>query len=177
MLSSPPILKAPDYSEGAGKLLLTVDSSPVGTDVILRQENSGGTQNTRRYEIYTFSEREKRYPQVKRELQALKITVKSLKEYLYGIKFILETDAKPLLAIINKVELPNDAVGCWITYLHNFYYELKHILRDNNIVADALSRIALEVNVVNFNSKVQEIENNGVDFDDSDNDNEDEINF
>ncbi|OMJ22168.1 Retrovirus-related Pol polyprotein from transposon, partial [Smittium culicis] len=177
MLSSPPILKAPDYSEGAGKLILTVDASPVGAGAVLGQENPDGTRNACRYESYTFSERERRYPQVKRELLALKIMVKKLKEYLYGIKFTLETDAKPLLAMINKVDLPNDAAGRWISYLHMFDFELKHIKGDNNTVADALSRIPQEVNVENFNSKVQEIENNRVDLHGSDNDNVDEIDF
>ncbi|OLY80705.1 Transposon Ty3-G Gag-Pol polyprotein [Smittium mucronatum] len=115
-------------------------ASPVGAGAVLSQEDEKGTRHPCRYESYTFNERERKYPQVKRELLGLKVMVKKLKEYLYGINFILETDAKPLLSMVNKIDLPNDIAARWVSYLHLYDFELVHIKGSENLVADALSR-------------------------------------
>ncbi|OMJ18039.1 Retrovirus-related Pol polyprotein from transposon, partial [Smittium culicis] len=141
-LISPPVLRPPEYGGNSGKIYLTVDASPVGAGAVLSQEDENGIRYACRYESYTFNERERKYPQVKRELLGLKVMVKKSKEYLYGIKFTLETDAKPLLSMINKIDLPNDVAARWVSYLHLYDFKLVHIKGSENLVADALSRFS-----------------------------------
>ncbi|OMJ21134.1 Retrovirus-related Pol polyprotein from transposon, partial [Smittium culicis] len=139
-LTNPPILRAINYEKNAGKIILTIDASPYGAGAVLQQEDIDGNRYVCRYESKSFSERERRYPQIKRELLALKLMVKKLKLYLYGTHFTIETDAKSLLYMLNKIDLPNDTAARWISYLQLFDFEIGHIKGSHNVVADALSR-------------------------------------
>ncbi|OMJ08313.1 Retrovirus-related Pol polyprotein from transposon [Smittium culicis] len=66
--------------------------------------------------------------------------VKKLKIYLYGIKFTVETDARSLLFMLNKPDLPNETASRWLSYLQLFDFDINHIKGENNGVADGLSR-------------------------------------
>ncbi|OMJ23031.1 Retrovirus-related Pol polyprotein from transposon [Smittium culicis] len=60
--------------------------------------------------------------------------------YLYGVHFLLETDCRPLIGLLNKPDLPNDAASRWIGYILQFDFEISHIKGVENCVADAISR-------------------------------------
>ncbi|OMJ20297.1 Transposon Tf2-8 polyprotein [Smittium culicis] len=136
-----PVLKAPTYTENSERLILTVDASPVGAGGVLHQENENGERMTCRFESYCFKERERRYSQIKRELFAMMKTLKKMRMYLYGVKFLLETDCRPLIGLINKPDLPKDVSFRWICYIFQFDFDLSHISGSDNLVADALARI------------------------------------
>ncbi|OMJ15154.1 Retrovirus-related Pol polyprotein from transposon, partial [Smittium culicis] len=144
LISTPPILQAPKYEKDSGKFILTIDASPVGAGGVLHQMNQNGELNPCRFESYCFNARERRYSQVKRELFAIFKILKKFRMYLYGIKFILETDCKPLIGLLNKPDLPNDVASRWIGYILNFDFEMRHIKGEENLVADALSRYSFQ---------------------------------
>ncbi|OMJ17406.1 Retrovirus-related Pol polyprotein from transposon, partial [Smittium culicis] len=139
-VSTAPILKAPNYTKNPGKFILTADASPVGAGGVLQQEDDNGDRKPCRFESYCFSARERRYSQIKRELFAMMKIIKKLRMYLYGVHFLLETDCRPLIGLLNKPDLPNDAASRWIGYILQFDFEISHIKGVENCVADAISR-------------------------------------
>jgi transposase InsO family protein len=134
------VIRAPDYREGAGALILTVDASPIGVGGVLTQEGEGRDRFVIRFESELLNKTQRRYPQVKRELYGAFAMVRKLRKYLHGVRFILETDAKPVIGMLSKPELPDSPQARWAAYINKFDRELKHIPGKENVVADALSR-------------------------------------
>ena len=61
--------------------------------------------------------------------------------YLYGVKFELRTDHKPLVIVLGKTSNPPSArIERWLLYLQQFQYEITYIRGTDN-VADVLSRL------------------------------------
>ncbi|OLY82101.1 hypothetical protein AYI68_g3782 [Smittium mucronatum] len=69
----------------------------------------------------------------------IKFIVKKHKPYLYGNRFVVDTDAKSVLGILNKVDLPTDVAARWVAYLQMLDFDIVHIFSKENAVADALS--------------------------------------
>ncbi|OMJ26656.1 Retrovirus-related Pol polyprotein from transposon [Smittium culicis] len=139
-LTSKTLLRPPDYQDLNRPLILTVDASPVGAGAVLQKCDKNGNRFVIRYESHTSNDRERRYAQIKRELYAVKMMVQKLKLYLYGVRFIVETDAKSVLGMLNQVDLPSDVAARWVAYLQMYDFDIVHIKGTSNPVADALSR-------------------------------------
>ena len=137
-LLSPDILTYPDYSDEAPPLELRVDASDFGAGAVLSQVQDGVSRPIA-FVSYAFTETEKRYSTTERELAALRWAVKSLRVFLYGRKFFLFTDHRPLIYLHNmKLESPR--LARTLEDLSEFEYELRYTPGSTNIVADALSR-------------------------------------
>ena len=93
-------LSFPDYTEGAEMLELFVDASSIGAGACLTQKQNGENK-TIAYSSIAFSTTEQHYSTIDRELLALKWGIKTFRSFLFGIKFILYTDHKPLLYLQN----------------------------------------------------------------------------
>ena len=74
--------------------------------------------------------------------------MKRLHSYLYGRKFILRTDHKPLLHIFGEnADLPATAVSRlqrWSIILSAYEFSMEHTKGSCNLAADCLSRLPLE---------------------------------
>jgi hypothetical protein len=68
---------------------------------------------------------------------------KHFHEYLYGAKFKIYTDHKPLIWLLNKKE-PHPRLERWMILLSIYQFELIYKPGKDNIAADALSRIPNE---------------------------------
>ena len=143
-LTTPPIIRNPVYGNVKRPLIVTVDASPIGVGGVLGQLDENNKRYVIRYESHRFNVTEKRYPQIKRELFGAYLIVKRLRRYLYGTYFVLETDAQPMIGLLNKPDLPSDVASRWIAYMKLFDFEIKHIKGKENVVADGLSRIEYE---------------------------------
>jgi RNase H-like domain found in reverse transcriptase len=87
-----------DYSEGGGTIFCGSDTSLDGWGGHLSQEDSEGRRHLSRYESGIWSESERRYDAGKRECRALMKILKKFRNYLYGIKFVVEVDVRTLVA-------------------------------------------------------------------------------
>jgi transposase InsO family protein len=134
------VIRAPEYGEGAGTLILTVDASPIGVGGVLTQEDKNGERRVIRFESELLNDTQRRYAQVKRELYGVFAMVKKLRKYLHGVRFVLETDAKPVIGMLFRPELPDSPQARWVAYINKFDRDLRHIPGKENEVADALSR-------------------------------------
>ena len=145
LLTNSPILAYPDFTK---PFKLTTDASNVAVGGVLSQ-----SEKPLAYFSRTLNSAERNYSTIEKELLAIIESTKHFRPYLFGRKFTLETDHKPLVWL-DKLKEPNSRLIRWRIKLSEYDYEIAYKRGKENHVADALSRIE-----INFN------ENN--DFDDS----------
>ncbi|UYV63280.1 K02A2.6-like [Cordylochernes scorpioides] len=92
----------------------------------------------------TLNDTEKKYSQIEKEGLSIFFTLNRLKQFLYGRKFIINTDHKPLLAIFgDKNNLPAlvaNRLHRWSLSISNFNFEIKYTKGTEIPLADFLSR-------------------------------------
>ena len=93
------------------------------------------------YASHALTEDESRYAQVERELLAATLTSKQFHDFIYDREAIIETDHKPIKAIVNK-SLHTAPARLQRMLLQLPRYNLKFIYRRGRElhIADALSR-------------------------------------
>ena len=130
------------------KLPITVsaDSSSYGVGAVL-SHRIDGIDRPVYFVSRTLTQVKRRYSQVEREALALVFAVKRFHFYLWGQKFKLVTDHKPLLGLFtaNKC-IPTMASGRiqrWALILQAYNFELVHCSGKLLGSADALSRLPL----------------------------------
>ena len=132
-------LAFPDYRKGAAPLELYVDASGVGAGSCLMQMQNGEYKPIA-YSSTAFSDTEQRYSTIERELLALRWGVKNFRSFLYGIKFIIHTDHKPLLYLHN-MSCENSRLMRTLNDLEEYNYVIRYIPGSENQAADSMSRI------------------------------------
>ena len=95
----------------------------------------------------TLAPAEKNYSVIHKEALAIYWGINNFFQYLKGIHFTLESDHKPLLAILSEEKgIPQMAAGRmqrWAYFLSGFNYTLKHVKGINNGDADFSSRLLI----------------------------------
>lgn len=90
------------------------------------------------------------YSTIEKELLAIVWATSQFRHYLYGRKFTLNTDHKPLVWLSSLKE-PNSKLIRWKIKLNEYEFNICHVQGKDNKVADALSRITCEVNLFECN--------------------------
>ncbi len=141
-LTTAPALVRLDYSILAGLIILAVDASGLGWGATLSQEDEKGRRHPCRYESGLWNKAEAGYDATKRECRGVLKALKKVRNYLYGVHFILETDANVLVAQLNRSasDLPGALVTRWLAWIRLFDFEVKHVPGTKHTAADGLSR-------------------------------------
>ena len=84
------------------KLVWACDASPYGVGTVLSHQLDDGSECPIGYASRTLSTAEKRYSQLDKEGLAIVFGVKKFHDYLYGHKFLITSDHKPLYHIFNE---------------------------------------------------------------------------
>ena len=100
--------KVMTYFDPGKKTEIVVDASPVGLGGILMQEG-----NVVSYASRTLSEVEARYSQTGREMLAVVWAAEHFHLYVYGSKFHIITDHKPLLGIFKSNKPTSTRIDRW----------------------------------------------------------------
>ena len=138
-LKSPPVLRQVEYDSGR-PVIVTVDTSPIAIGWAIGQDDLDGKRFAIRFGARILIERQRAYPQVKRELLGALTALKAERNYLIGANVVLETDCLPLLGMIANCSIPDIAMLRWIAYIKSLNPVLVHIIGKKNSVADMLSR-------------------------------------
>ena len=128
---------------------LAPDASPYGMGAVISQQYPDGSERPIAFASRTLTPSEKNYPQIEREALALVFGVKRFHPYLYGRKFCLITDHKPLTAILasNKA-IPSLAAARlqrWAILLSAYQYDIQFCRTQDHANADGLSRLPVQV--------------------------------
>ena len=134
-LSNQPILILPDLNK---KYTVQTDASNLGIAGVLLQEQ-GDKLHPVAYVSRKLLDRETRYSTIEKECLAIIWTLKKLDRYLWGQRFLLQTDHKPL-TFLNSAMFKNNRILGWSLALQGYSFEVKEIAGRDNILADMLSR-------------------------------------
>lgn len=144
-LTSAPLLQYPDFNN---PFLLTTDASNYAVGAILSQGEIGKDKPIA-YASRTLNKAEGNYSTIEKELLAILFGVKTFRPYLYGRKFRIITDHRPLVWLFN-VKDPGSRLIRWRLKLEEYDYEIIYKQGKLNSNADALSRFP--VNTLDKNS-------------------------
>lgn len=149
LLTNDPILQYPDFDKD---FILTTDASNVALGAVLSQGTVGSDKPVC-YASRTLSDSELNYSTIEKELLAIVWATKYFRPYLFGRKFKIITDHKPLQWIMNLKE-PNSRLTRWRLKLSEFDYTVIYKKGKFNTNADALSRV--QINNEEIESLLQE---------------------
>lgn len=141
ILTSSDILQYPDFEK---PFVLTTDASNYAVGAVLSQGKIGSDKPIA-FASRTLNKSEENYSAIEKELLAIVWACKYFRPYLYGRKFTLYTDHKPLTHSLNLKD-SNCRLIHWRLYLEEFDFEIKYRPGKQNVVADSLSRIREELN-------------------------------
>lgn len=133
-LTSKPILQFPDFTK---EFILTTDASQYAIGAILSQGELGKDLPIA-YASRTCNKAEINYSTIEHELLAIVWAVQHFRPYLYGRKFTIVTDHRPLTWLFN-CKNQNSRLLRWRLKLEEYEYAIKYKPGNKNQV-DALSR-------------------------------------
>ena len=131
-------------------LILACDASNKGIGAVLMQENKG-VETPIAHASKTLTETQIRYSQIERDALAIIFGVKKFHQFLYGRKFRLVTDHKPLCAIFSpKKQLPiftAQRLQRYAITLMAYQFDIQYKPTKDHGNADGLSRLSTQQDV------------------------------
>lgn len=134
LITNAPVLIYPDFTK---TFHLTTDASNIALGSVLSQNNHPIAFYSR-----TLNSAERNYSTIEKELLSIVESTKHFRPYLFGRKFIIETDHKPLVWLYSLKD-PVSRLTKWRLRLDEFEFQVQYKKGKDNVVADALSRIEI----------------------------------
>lgn len=138
-LLSPRILQYPDFSK---QFIITTDASNTACGAVLSQEVNG-VDLPIAYASRSFVKSELNKPTILKELLAIHWAIKYFNCYIYGTKFLIKTDHKPLIHLFS-MKNPTSKLTRIRLDLEEYNFDIEYVRGPDNVCADALSRINIE---------------------------------
>jgi hypothetical protein len=154
ILCSEPLFQYPDFRKG---FIVTCDASSTGIGSILSQGPLGHDLPVA-YASRVLLKAERNYSTIERELLAIVWGCKQFRQYIWGRKFTIVTDHKPLTWIF-RMNKPSSRIMRLKLKLQEFYYTIVYKKGKENGNSDGLSRMfsATETEGADINAFTGEI--------------------
>ena len=144
LLSSAPLLT--HYDPGK-PLVLSCDASPYGAGAVLSHRMDDKSDRPIAYASRTLSTAERKYAQLDKEALSIVFGVNHFHQYLYGRKFTILSDHKPLKYLLGETRgipaMASARIQRWALMLSAYNYELCYKPGVDHTNADGLSRLPM----------------------------------
>ncbi|KAL0193255.1 hypothetical protein M9458_011551 [Cirrhinus mrigala] len=139
--------KALTHFDPALPIQLACDASPYGVGAVLSHIMPNGQEKPIAFASRSLSKAETNYAQIEREALSIVFGVRKFYQYIFGRKFTLLTDHRPLTAIFGPYHgIPSLAASRmqrWALLLSAHTYDIKYRKSELHGNADGLSRLPL----------------------------------
>ena len=129
------------YPLTKGKFTLVTDASNFAIGAVL-QQTIDDSHRPIGYYSHKLTPTQQRYSAFDRELLGIYMSLKHFEHLLEGREFLIHTDHKPLVHALT-MNNPSPRQQTHISYIAQFNCIISHIKGNDNIVADCLSRPAI----------------------------------
>jgi hypothetical protein len=137
LLARAVLLSFPNYNR---EFYIYTDASKYQMgSVILQKKEDGTWSGPIAYFSKKLSDAQKKYTVMEQELLSIVQTLKTFRTMLLGQVIIIYTDHKNL----TFDKFSSDRVARWRLYVEEYCPELRYVPGENNVVADALSRLPM----------------------------------
>jgi len=136
-----PALKTLDISVGVGQIVVGVDAIFGGWRAIMQHEDKNKDRHPCHYRCRLCNQAEKRYDVGNCECCGLMKALEKFRNYVYGVRFLVETDATTSVHQLNlpAIDLPEAPDTQCISWIRLFDFKVKHDPGRLNGGADGLS--------------------------------------
>ncbi|XP_043224352.1 uncharacterized protein K02A2.6-like isoform X1 [Amphibalanus amphitrite] len=127
-------------------LVLTTDASPEGVAAVLSHPDArSGADRPIAYASRRLSAAERNYSQLDKEALGVVFGIVKFHQYLYGRRFVVKTDHKPLLGLLSPhkslPQVVSPRMVRWKLTLTGYDFDLKYVPGKEISNADGLSRL------------------------------------
>ena len=135
-LTQPPLLAYPDFKK---TFILATDASEEAIGAVLSQSHEGHEKPIA-YASRALNKAERNYSTTEKELLAIVYALRFFRSYIYGRKFVIITDHKPLQHLMSHKDASSRMMR-WATAIQEYDMEVKYKPGSQHRNADALSRL------------------------------------
>ncbi|XP_050339840.1 uncharacterized protein K02A2.6-like [Bactrocera neohumeralis] len=132
-------------------ITLATDASSFGIGAVLSHIYPDGNERPIAFASKTMDTHQLKYSQIEKEGLAIVFGVKKFHQYLYGRKFLLITDHKPLINIFNPSkhlpQMTSHRIQRWAIILMAYQFDIKYRNTHAHGNADALSRLPVSTDI------------------------------
>ena len=137
-LLSPRILQFPDFNK---TFILCTDASKIACGAVLSQLH-GDVELPVAFASRTFTKGEQKKSTIEQELLAILWAITYFRPYLYGRRFVVKTDHRPLVYLFSMKD-PVSKLTRMRLDLEEYSFDIVHVSGKENVGPDALSRVEI----------------------------------